>query len=61
MAEIVVREAVGAGDVAAVRRLLRGYGEYLAANPAGAANICIDGYAEELERLSEFLLAQQLS
>ncbi len=53
MAEILVREAVGAGDVEAVRRLLRGYGEYLAANPAGAANICIDGYAEELERLSE--------
>src|SRR5260370_29063864 len=53
MAEILVREAVGAGDVAAVRRLLEGYGEYLAGNPAGAANICIDGYAEELERLSD--------
>jgi hypothetical protein len=53
MAEIVVREAVGAEDVAAVRRLLRGYGDYLAANPAGAANICIEGYAQELERLPE--------
>jgi N-acetylglutamate synthase-like GNAT family acetyltransferase len=53
MAEILVREAVGAGDVAAVRRLLEGYGEYLAANPAGAANICIEGYAQELERLLE--------
>lgn len=53
MAEIVVREAVGAEDVATVRRLLQGYGDYLAANPAGAANICIEGYAEELERLQE--------
>jgi GNAT superfamily N-acetyltransferase len=53
MAEIVVREAVGADDVVAVRRLLRGYGEYLAANSAGAANICIEGYAEELERLTD--------
>ncbi len=53
MAEIVVREAVGAGDIAAVRRLLQAYGEYLAANPAGAANICIEGYAQELERLSD--------
>src|SRR6266566_2556886 len=53
MAEILVREAVGAGDVAAVRRLLQGYGEYLAANPAGAANICIEGYAQELEQLAD--------
>src|SRR5260370_25589370 len=53
MAEIVVREAVGVGDMAAVRRLLQAYGEYLAANPTGAANICIEGYAEELERLSD--------
>ena len=53
MAEIVVREAVEAGDVAAVRRLLDGYGEYLAANPAGAANICIEGYAQELDRLAD--------
>jgi GNAT superfamily N-acetyltransferase len=53
MAEIVVREAVGAGDVAAVRRLLQSYGEYLAANPAGAANICIEGYAEELDGLGD--------
>ena len=51
MAEIVVREAVGAEDIAAVRRLLRGYGDYLAANPTGAANICIEGYGQELEGL----------
>jgi N-acetylglutamate synthase-like GNAT family acetyltransferase len=53
MAEIVVREAVGAEDIAAVRLLLQGYGAYLAANPTGAANICIEGYAQELERLPE--------
>ena len=53
MGEIVVREAVGAGEIAAVRRLLHGYGEYLAANPAGAANICIEGYAQELEQLTD--------
>jgi hypothetical protein len=55
MAEIVVREAVGADDIAAVRRLLQAYGEYLAANPSGAANICIEGYAQELERLPAVL------
>jgi len=53
MAEIVVREAVGTEDVAAVRRLMRAYGAYLAANPSGAANICLEGYEEELERLPE--------
>jgi GNAT superfamily N-acetyltransferase len=53
MAEIVVREAFGAGDIAAVRRLLQGYGEYLAVNPTGAARICIEGYAQELEQLAD--------
>jgi GNAT superfamily N-acetyltransferase len=48
MAEIVVREAVEVADIAAVRRLMEAYGEYLAANPAGAANICLEGYKEEL-------------
>ena len=51
MAEILVREAVGAEDVAAVRRLMQAYGEHLAANPAGAVNICIEGYGRELEEL----------
>lgn len=50
MAEIVVREAVGGDDVAAVRLLLEKYGRYLAANPHGAS-ICIDSYAEELASL----------
>ena len=47
MAEIVVREAIGEEDVAAVRMLLEKYGDYLAANPHGA-HICIGSYAEEL-------------
>jgi GNAT superfamily N-acetyltransferase len=51
MVEIVVREAVGTDDVATVRGLMRAYGEYLAANPTGAANICLEGYAQELEDL----------
>jgi N-acetylglutamate synthase-like GNAT family acetyltransferase len=53
MAEIVVRKAVVADDVAAVRTLLQAYGDHLAANPTGAANICIQGYVQELERLPE--------
>ena len=53
MAEILVREAVGVQDVAAVRRLMQAYGTYLAANPSGAANICLEGYEQELERLPE--------
>jgi GNAT superfamily N-acetyltransferase len=51
MAEIVVREAAGGEDIDAVRRLMRAYGDYLAAAPGGAAGICIDGYERELERL----------
>jgi ribosomal protein S18 acetylase RimI-like enzyme len=53
MAAILVREAVGAEDIATVRTLLQAYGDYLAANPGGAANICIEGYGQELERLPE--------
>ena len=51
MSEIVVREAVEADDIAAVRRLMQAYGEHLASNPAGAANICLEGYNQELESL----------
>jgi hypothetical protein len=51
MAEIVVRRAVEVDDVAVVRRLMRGYGDYLASNPAGAANICLEGYEQELDGL----------
>jgi GNAT superfamily N-acetyltransferase len=51
MSEIVVREAVEADDIAAVRRLMQAYGEHLASNPAGAANICLEGYKQELDGL----------
>lgn len=51
MAEIVVKEVAGVNELAAVRELMRGYGEYLAANPHGAANICLERYAQELEGL----------
>ena len=51
MAEILVREAAGAEDVAAVRRLMQAYGEYLVDHPGGAANICLEGYGRELEGL----------
>ena len=51
MAGIVVREAVGDEDVAAVRELMEAYGANLAAHPAGAANMCLSGFREELDRL----------
>ncbi|WP_263368170.1 GNAT family N-acetyltransferase [Edaphobacter bradus] len=50
MAEILIRAASG-GDVAAVRELMRAYGEHLAADPHGAAGICLEDYAKELEGL----------
>ena len=51
MAEILIREAVGAAEVEVTRGLMRAYGEYLAANPAGAANICLQNYDRELAGL----------
>jgi GNAT superfamily N-acetyltransferase len=51
MIEIVVREAVEIDDIAAVRRLMQAYGEHLASHPAGAANVCREGYKQELEGL----------
>jgi GNAT superfamily N-acetyltransferase len=53
MATIVVREAAGPEDLNAVRRLMQDYGDHLANNPSGAANICLAGYREELDRLPE--------
>jgi hypothetical protein len=51
MAEILIR-AIGADDeVEVARGLMRAYAEYLGANPAGAANICIENYDRELEGL----------
>lgn len=46
-----VGPAVSAEDVERVRGLMREYGAYLAANPAGAANICIAGLEQELAGL----------
>jgi GNAT superfamily N-acetyltransferase len=51
MSEIVVRRAVEVDDVSVVRRLMWGYGDYLASNPAGAANICLERYEQELAGL----------
>jgi hypothetical protein len=51
MADIVIREAAGKDDIATVRRLMQAYGEYLGNHPGGAANICLEGYARELESL----------
>src|SRR6266403_41441 len=53
MAEIVVREAVGDEDVALVRSLMEAYGDDLARSPAGAANMCLSGFREELDALRE--------
>ena len=50
MPEIVVRDATS-DEVATVRELMQAYGAYLAANPAGAANICIQNYDRELDGL----------
>jgi len=51
MTEIVVRPAVGKEDIATARRLMQAYGQYLGNNPGGAASICLEGYARELESL----------
>jgi GNAT superfamily N-acetyltransferase len=51
MAEILVRKAVGDEDVALMRSLMEAYGADLAAHPAGAANMCLSGFRQELDRL----------
>ena len=53
MAQILVREAVGPEDLNTVRWLMRGYGDYLANSPSGAASICLAGYGDELEKLPD--------
>lgn len=50
MPEIVVREAIDAEDIAAVRQLMTDYGRYLEANPLGQC-IQVEGYARELAGL----------
>src|ERR1700679_66000 len=51
MAENLVLRTVEVDDGAVVRRLMRAYGDYLASSPAGAANICLEGYERELDGL----------
>jgi GNAT superfamily N-acetyltransferase len=51
MTKIAIRPAAGEEDIATVRRLMQAYGQYLENNPGGAANICLEGYAQELESL----------
>jgi GNAT superfamily N-acetyltransferase len=53
MADVVIREAIGADDIDQVRSLMRGYGEYLAGSPNGAASICLKGYERELASLPD--------
>ena len=48
---ISIRPAAGPDDIATVRRLFARYGEYLAANPAGAANLRIQEYDGEFATL----------
>jgi len=51
LSQIAVRTASGAADLEIVRLLMREYGDYLAANPTGAANICLPSYDRELAEL----------
>jgi GNAT superfamily N-acetyltransferase len=48
---ILIREASNVEDVELARVLMREYAAYLGANPAGAANICLVGYENELAGL----------
>jgi len=51
MSEIAIRQAEGAADLQILRSLMLEYGHYLADNPTGAVNICIENYAQEIENL----------
>lgn len=48
---ITIRAARWPQDLPAARSLLRRYAEFLIQNPAGAVNICLTGYEEELAEL----------
>jgi GNAT superfamily N-acetyltransferase len=50
---ITIRAACWPEDLLAARLLLRRYAEFLIHNPAGAVNICLTGYEEELEGLPD--------
>ena len=46
-----IRPATLAQDFDEARKLFRAYGAYLAANPNSAANICIEGFEQEIATL----------
>ncbi len=50
MTEISIQPA-GSADIPIVQALFLEYGEYLAHNPTGAANICIENFDRELATL----------
>jgi GNAT superfamily N-acetyltransferase len=50
-ATIVIREAHGEQDIAAIRQLMLDYGSFLADGPSGSASICLTGYEQELDGL----------
>ena len=58
---VVIREAQGEHDIAAVRRLMQEYGTYLANSPSGAASICLAGYEQELALLPQGYLVLLLA
>ena len=51
MANILVRKATGPDDMDTLRTLLQAYADHLRASPGGAAGICIENFAAELEGL----------
>ena len=51
MAEIVLHHATSPAHLTTLRELLREYSAHLAASPAGAANICLDNFEQELADL----------
>jgi GNAT superfamily N-acetyltransferase len=44
----MIAPATSVADLEEVRGLMRAYGAYLASNPTGAANICIQGFEQEI-------------
>lgn len=48
---IHIEPATTPADLDHVRTLMRAYGAYLAQNPTGAANICIQGFEQEIQAL----------
>lgn len=45
---ITIQAATAPEDLDPIRTLMRAYGAYLSQNPTGAANICIEGFEQEI-------------